>query len=483
MFSEERKTIRNVGFLLTQRGLHILAGLLFAICVPRMMGPADFGRYALINSLYLWFVVGSDIGFTQMMGRFTPPFILQGEEEKLKKFFTNLLTISLLSGLIAGILYFSLTSLWLTDLDRFLFLIISVTLLIRGGTQPFFNLFLGLNQAGRWGMGETFRHWFLVFLLIIGFYLGKLRGALIGMLLTEGIVFFIGISWGRSYFSRKEFRLDLHYLSPYLKFGFIFLISNLLSSAFQYSGQILVRLFYSDYVEVGYFGLANSVYFTVSSGIHQLILSFAPLLMSLQVDGKMEHIKRWVERIISGLGLGMVLVFFGVLFLGDDLIPLVLGTSYRPVATNLLPLSLALWIQVLNNVGILLTIVCDRPKTAVWAAVIRLTSIWVLGPILIPKMGSFGGCLLLLLGAVIYSIYITWQMQKRIAYSLRKWIATLALGLLFFPLVWLRSDWSINLILYCFFIIGYFTLLLLFKLVKSSEVIDILHAFRSKRMD
>src|SRR4030042_1945729 len=121
MINEARITIRNAGFLLAQRGFHILGSLLFAVLVPRLMGSNDYGRYALITSLSFWFIMLSDLGFPQIMGRYTPLFIL----------------------------------------------------------------FLGLNQAARWGMGEIFRHGFIIVSVIIGFYLGGLQGACLGLLLTE----------------------------------------------------------------------------------------------------------------------------------------------------------------------------------------------------------------------------------------------------------------------------------------------------------
>jgi O-antigen/teichoic acid export membrane protein len=175
-----------------------------------------------------------------------------------------------------------------------------------------------------------------------------------------------------------------------------------------------------------------------------------------------------------------VFVVFGVLFLGNDLVPLVLGAAYQPVANNLLPLSLTLWLQVLNNVGILLTIVYNRPKIAVLSAGIRLAALWILGPLLVTKWGSLGGCFAVLLASAIYSGYLTWRMQGVITYSLKKWVWVIALGLLFLPLAWLRSSWSINLILYGIFVMGYCFLLLFLKFVKLSEVVAVWRAFRSK---
>ena len=236
----------------------------------------------------------------------------------------------------------------------------------------------------------------------------------------------------------------MHYLTPYLRFGLIFLIFNLLSAAFQCSGEVLVRLFYPDYVQVGYFGLANNVYLTISLVIPQFTIAFAPLMITLQAQGKTEILRQWIERLINGLTVGGMFVVFGVLLLGNNLVPLVLGAAYQPVAVNLLPLSLTLWVQVLSSVAILLTVVYNCPKTAVRSAVIRLAALWIFGPFLIAKWGSLGGCFAVLLASAICASYLTWRMKRVITYSLRKWASIIALGFIFLPLLWWQSSWSIN---------------------------------------
>jgi len=480
MINEAQITIRNVGFLLAQRGLHIIGGFFFAVLVPRLMGPNDYGRYALVTSLYLWFGIVSDLGLTQVMGRYVPHFRLQGERESLQKFFGNLLTVSLMSGALGGCFYLLFTSLWLTDLDLFLLITMAATIFVRGGTHPFFTLFLGLNQAARWGMGETFRHWFLLVLVIIGFYLGSLRGACLGLFFTELVVLSIGIWWGRSYFSWKELRLDIHYLTPYLQFGLMFFIFNLLVSAFQHSGEVLVRLFYPDYAQVGYFGLANNVHFIISKAISQFTIAFIPLMITLLAQGETKALRKWIEQLINWLTMGGVFVVLGVLFLGNDLVPLVLGTAYQPVATNLLPLSITLWVQVLSSVAILLIVVYNRPGVAVMAAGIRLAAIWVFGLLLIPRWGSLGGCFAILAASAIFAGYLTWRMQKVISYSLQKWLLTIVLGLFFLPLLWFQSSWSINVVLYGIFVIGYGALLFLCRFMTLSEVVAVMRVFRSR---
>jgi O-antigen/teichoic acid export membrane protein len=233
-------------------------------------------------------------------------------------------------------------------------------------------------------------------------------------------------------------------------------------------------------VQVGYFGLANNVYLTISLVIPQFTIAFAPLMITLQAQGKTEILRQWTEQLINGLTVGGMFVVFGVLLLGNSLVPLVLGAAYRPVAANLFPLSLTLWAQILSSVAILLTVVYNYPKTAVMSAVIRLIALWIFGPFLIAKWGSLGGCFAVLLASAICASYLTWRMKRVIAYSLRKWASIIALGFIFLPLRWLQSSWPINLSLYGFFLVGYPALLLLLRFFTVPEAVAVGRAFRSK---
>jgi O-antigen/teichoic acid export membrane protein len=356
----------------------------------------------------------------------------------------------------------------------------SAALLLRAAANPFFALFLGLNQAARWGMGEILRHWLILALVIIGFCLASLQGAFLGLWLAELIVLSIGAWWGKSYFSWTDLRLDMHYLTPYLRFGLIFLIFNLLSAAFQYSGEVLVRLFYPDYVQVAYFGLANNVYLTIAAVIPQFTIAFAPFMITLQGQGKTDIFRRWIERLINGLTVGGMFLVFGVLLLGNNLVPLVLGPAYRPVTANLFLLSLTLWFQILSSAAILLAVVYNYPKTAVTSAVIRLAALWIFGPFLIAKWGSLGGCFAVLLASAICASYLTWRMKEVITYSLRKWALIIVLGFIFLPLLRLQGSWSINVLLYACFVVGYCTVLILLRIITISEVAAVGRAFHLK---
>jgi O-antigen/teichoic acid export membrane protein len=445
------------------------------------MGPGDYGRYALLTSLAIWFSLFSHFGFQEMMVRFLPQFKAEGDEKNLKKLFNNLVTVSLVTGLMTTGLYLLLTVLWLRDLDVLLLTTMASTVWVRGVAHPFFTLFLGLNQAARWGMAEIFRRWFSIVFLISGFYLNGLLGACLGLLLTELVVLSIGVWWGRFHLSWSEMRLDLSYLTPYLQFGLAFFTINLVLTAFQYSGEILVRSFHMDYIQIGYFALAYNVFQTIASTIPKFTLAFAPLMTTQLAKGETEVLKEWAKHLIKWLAIGGVFVVMGVILLGNDLVPLVLGGAYHPVTTNLSVLSFALFSLALSNVATLFTLVYNCPKIALGAGGFRLAAFWVLGIPLVIWWGSLGACLAILTASALYGGYFTWRIHSRIVYSLKPWVWVIVLGLLFLPLRWLQSSWAINCALYGLFVVGYFSLLLFFRIINLGELRTVWQAIDPRR--
>jgi O-antigen/teichoic acid export membrane protein len=470
MIPQAETTVHNAGLLLVQRGFYFVGCFVFAALVPRMMGPGIFGQYALITSLSVWFMLFGGLGFTQIISRYMPQFTLPEARENLGKFFGNLLTLRLASSALGASLYLLLTFLWLRDLDVLALAIMSGALCIRGVANLFFDLFLGLNQAGRWGMNETMRRWISLILLLPGFYWGGLRGACLALLLSELAVLAVGVYWGRQYLSWSNLGLDFYSTIPYLGFGLMFFASDLINSGFDQSGELLVRTVSGDYDQVSYFGLAHNIYLILTMIIPVFTLAFAPLLVTLLARGETAEIKRWVEQITKVLAITGMIAVFGALLLGKEVVPRVLGAAYQPVAVNLLPLMVTLLAQALSSVGNLLALVFGRSGTALRAAGLKFVAFWVLGLPLVSRWGSLGGCLAVLMSIIFHALYITWRMREVNPYSLKKYAWVIGLGGMFLPLLWLRSSWSLNLALFCAFLVAYGSVLLFLGLISRKEI-------------
>jgi len=173
-------------------------------------------------------------------------------------------------------------------------------------------------------------------------------------------------------------------------------------------------------------------------------------------------------------------VVFGVLLLGDNLVPLVFGTDYRPVTANLVPLTVALVIAALSRTASLLALVYERPAVALAASGVRLAAFWALGLPLILLQGNLGGCLTVLAASAVYSGYYTWRMRDVMCHMLRSWAVVVGLGMPFLMLVWLRSSWLVNLALYGAFIAGYGGLLFLLRVVTPGEIVRPRQALASR---
>jgi len=334
----------------------------------------------------------------------------------------------------------------------------------------FFVVFLGLSLAARWGIERSVSAWTVLALILPGFYLGGLRGACLALLLADLALFFLGVWWARPYIGWARPRVDLLELAPYLSFGLTFFASTLLLTAFRASGEAMVRVITGDYTQVGYFGLAYAIYGTAAPVLPMVAWPFAPLFTSLVTKGRVGAVQQASERLLKWLTLCSMLAVFGALLLGRDVVLLVLGTAYRPVAVNLLPMTLALLPLALSTVVRVLALACDRPRAAVAGSGIRLMAFWALGPPLIAWQGSLGGCLAVLIASALGGVSLAWLMWPVARHAVRSGALAIVLGGLFLPLALFRSSWVVNLALYGTFVAGYGSVLLLFRVVTPGEI-------------
>jgi O-antigen/teichoic acid export membrane protein len=470
MIAREQTAVRNVGLLLMLRGLLVVGGVVVAAVVPRLLGPTGYGQVALLVALSFWFTLAASLGFTQVMGRHLPRFGQTGDDRGLRAFFGRLLAIRLLAGLLAGGLYLVVTTTWLRELDPLAMAVLAGAVFVRAPAGLFFSLYLGLNRAARWGVADILRQWGTLAFMLPGYLLGGLRGAALGVLLAELVVLLVGLIGARPYLACASLRIDLHGMAPYLRFGLIFYFGDLVLAAFERSGEALVRARCGDYAQVGFFGVGYSAYVTAAVGFPQIALAFVPLLTVLRLEGDRAAVRLWIERLLKWLALGGVTMVLAAVLVGRDLVPLVLGGAYRPVATNLILLAIGLVALSLTSVANLSALTHDRPAVALVAAVLRLATFWLLGLSFAGRWGSWGASLAVLGAVAVQAGFFTWRMRRVVGYSLRRWAWVVGLGAIFLPLALLRSSPAVDAVLFGAFVVGYGSLLFLLRLVTPDEL-------------
>jgi O-antigen/teichoic acid export membrane protein len=470
MIAREQTALRNVSLLLIMRGLLVAGGVVVAAVVPRLMGPTGYGQMALLVALSFWFSLAANLGFTQVLGRYVPTFIQRNDSTGLTSLFGQLLAIRVGTGFLTGGLYLGVTLLWLHDLDFGAKAILALAVWMRAPAGLFYALHLGLNRAARWGVADLLRQAGTLALMLPGYLWGGLRGAALGMLVGEVVILMVGLAGVRAYAKGLSLRFDFTGMAPYLRFGLIFYASDVILVAFERSGEALVRLGGGNYAEVGYFGVAHSAFLTGAVGMPQIAIAFAPLLTMVRFEGDDATVRLWIERLLKWLALGSVIVVLAAVLLARDLVPLVFGSAYLPVAANLIPMALCLLPLSLTSVANLSALTHERPGVALGAAGVRLASFWLAGLPLVHRWGSWGACLGMLGAVAAQALYFTWWMRRSVGYSLTPWLRVVALGILFLPLALLRSSTAVDVALFVGFLVVYAGLVFALGLVRLEEL-------------
>ncbi len=469
---EAQSALRNAGFLVIQRGGLLAAGVLFAVMVPRLMGPAACGRFALVYSLSTLFVMCSTLGFTEVTSRFLPELSRKADPRELHRFVGGLLSIRVIAGALLAATFLGLTTRWLPDLDGWALAAVTAAIFVRALSHLLFAFFLGLNQAARWGAGELVSRSLLVVFVLPGYALGGFRGACVGLLLTEAATLAIALGWARPLLPLGRPRLDARALGPYLRVGLVYFAVNLLLIAFQASGESLVRLVTHDYAEVSYFGIASSIHLSAVAAIQQLSLAFAALLIALRAQRAEATLREGLRRLVAWTAAAGVAAVYAVLLLGPDLIPLVVGRSFQPVVRTLSPMTLALLPLALASVGSVLAVTHDRSRALLLGAALRLAVFWGAGPFLVMRAGSLGACVAVLLAYCVQAAYLSWMLRAQLAPAVRSWAACVLAGAVFLPLVWLRGSIGVQLALFVGALAGLFGLLLLTRVLAVGQVVE-----------
>jgi O-antigen/teichoic acid export membrane protein len=442
------------------------------------MGPETFGRYALIWSVSVWLSLVSGFSSAQTMSRFVPEFSVSGRRDELDRFVNNLLALRLLSGTLVAALYFVVTAALFPELELAAIAMAALAVCVRSVAKLLFALFLGLNQAARWGFGEVLGRWASLLFIIPGAYFGGLVGACLAVLVAEFLVLLLGVVWARSYVSWRKVRLDRQYLRPYVRFGAGFYASNVLFSVSQQCGELLVRLVSGDYLQVGYFSVAYRIYMIAALTVWQVTMAFGPLLTTLRSRADTAEIRHWVELLLKSMAIGGVIVVATALLVGDEIVPLALGEAYRPVAAHLVPLTMALLTYALGCLARLLALNLDQPDVATRAALINLAGFLGFGVPFVAWGGSLAGCYAVLASSALYAAYFTWRMRRLVRYSLWNWSGAILGGVLVLPLLALRSSPGVNVALLLIFVGSYACLLFVLRIVTPADLARVRQSFR-----
>jgi O-antigen/teichoic acid export membrane protein len=365
--------VRNAGWLVVLRVLHLASGIAFAAIIPRMMGRVDYGRYALLTSIADWFVMAAGLGFVQVFVQRAPRLVAAGQSGVLRRLFGRLFAMRIYASGLLALIYFAFVRLWLADIPQAAMIALGVAVFVDAVTGVLFAVFVGLGQAAKWGVQEVANRWLAIGLLVLGYRLGGLTGASVALVLVLSITAGMGLVLARDFVRLREIHPHWKRSLAHLRFGAAFFVGTLLLSISQRSGEALVRTATGDYEQVALFGVAYSLYLMFESSLGAVSLAFAAPIAALAARPDPPAEAVWMDRLLRMFTVTATVFMLGGLMVGADAVRLVVGPSYAESGKVLMPLLAAGVLQVPAVLARLVSIVHGAPE-------MRLRSeVWGLG--------------------------------------------------------------------------------------------------------
>jgi len=480
----KQHTIRTVSLGTFWRVFRYPFILLSVAVIPRLMGDEVYGEYALFVSVYVVFEYFSDVGITQIFGRFIPDFETRGQTGKTNQLFHAFLLygIALSSLLLTALLIVSRTR----EFDGFpshWFIIMGFQLVLSQTQGILFAFLYGTNQIARYSSKEVMRSAF-TFFLVLGFYLTfGLTGALCGLVVNEVILTCIGIWWTRERLFARWERPSFKEFKPYFLFGLQFYIPVFLLGAMLRIGNVYVRWLTGSSKEVAYFDVANQFLLLTATFLGLILSTLIPSLTALYARGKHETIDEYHRMALTYCGVAIFVAYNALGWLGRDAIVIVLGPTFASVFPNALVMVMAIFPSLISYVGINYTILKKQPKVYGSAVVAGVTTLTIFCLVFVPNFKSTGAAFATVLGyGAMATTFAVWY-RKHLAIVTRTFLRVAALGLPFTLLYRFHLDLPLAAGAFLLTTAAYIALLFALKLISIADLKDVVHAFRSAKSD
>jgi PST family polysaccharide transporter len=429
MTVEARKMGRNLSLITINKLIQLVGGALWAVIVPRWMGPEQYGRFALAMSisLLLWWV--GDLGGLEVFGRHIPP-LQEKDPDAAHKLFGQafilrvIIALSLIPlMLVAG----PLIAPWLKGWPSAL-IAMSAGLHIISWSS--FHLLYARKEMGKWA---TELSWRLMTQLPLVILAGKwsLTAQMAAYTANEVIYLALALWWTRDWFNWKALKPDLSFLKPYLRMGLGFWATNVGLILLFRTGTLMVQVLTGQSAQVSFYDLALTVFFLIYTIIDQLIRSFLPTVTEFHEGGQQERVGRWLQTLTQwGAALAIIAVI-AVQYTADWILPFILGGDYVEAATVLRVMLLSLPALVLVGVGTVAAAVHQSPRVKLLAIAIGALVFWGSALFITPRYGAVGTAWALTAGLNVYALLLFSQVRHALQFPWRKLIGLFLLAVPF----------------------------------------------------
>jgi O-antigen/teichoic acid export membrane protein len=480
-------TIRTVSLGTVWRVLRYPFILLSVSIIPRAMGDTVYGQYAFFMSVFLIFDYLTDIGSTQVFGRFVPEYEATEHRERSSHLLHGSLvygmglTLAVIACLLAAPLIHPFESF---PPSRFVF--VCLLLFFTKTEGILFGFIYGLNHIARYSSREVLRSACTFVLVLAGYlYLG-LYGAFLGLVLNAVILTVIAVAWTRPYLASHWHSVSFREFKPFLFFGIKFYVPLFLFGMMMRLGNVLVQRFSflpetEAYQQVAYYDIANQFLLLTATFLGLILSTLLPSLSALYIKGEHAKIDQYHHIAMRYCGVSVFLAYNALGWLGRDVITLIMGDSFAPVFPNAMVMVVAIFPGLLSYVGMNYSVLEKKPGIYAKAVAFGLGTMVVVSILLTPRMKALGTTWGTVAGNFAMALVFAARYRREFAVVLRRFWWIVAIGLPVVPFYRLHVSLPAGLAIYCLTSLAYVGILLALRLISWGDAKGLVEAFRQPK--
>ncbi|MDQ4009902.1 MAG: hypothetical protein M3228_04230 [Actinomycetota bacterium] len=373
--------------------------LLLATVVPRVLGPADYGRFAVALTVVAIGSVAMTLGGATLLARYVP-VAAPGERGALARALSVRLARN--RAALFAVLTVMATALVTWDPARFpplLTALVLIALALNVAATLALQADLGLGRAGAWCTRYPLQNAVLV-VAAVGLYdVAGTTGAVAAITVSAAVAFGLGVVASTPLLRRRLPPVTVP--EGALRFGLLQATSGVLVQVTQRGGVIVVALLAASSVQTGFAALAIGIALAATYAIGQIFTVSLPRLAERSgLDGAESSLR----RLAGGLLAVVVPVVAVTVLTIDAAVPLVFGEGYTGAAGALGPALAMVVLAPVNALVVQAAALRLQPEATLYAALVSALAFTGAAVLAVPVWGAAGATGAALAGAAAYAL-------------------------------------------------------------------------------
>lgn len=368
----------------------IAALVLFAVLVPRLMGPDLYGQFAVILSVFTLWRMSCTIGGRYIFGRYVPKYSASGEPDRIRAVFMHVLGARMLVVLVASPFLFLFLRRVLPEVSDLTLIASTGAFVATMLAGPMYNVYFGLNRLGLAMTSDPLGRFLLMVLLVLVGGTSDLERASVALITAQVCVLLIGLALARKLFRLDRSLFDLPSIVEHVGFGLVVYSANLLLRFPWRLGESALALYGVDSAEIAFFSVAVTATLAFTRILGSVTTVMIPSLGILQSSSDFASRDQSMGVALRYLLVAAFLYIPFVVVAAPPTVMLLLGESFLDVLPHLYVLSAAVIAVPVLRTALAFAVVIGRVRLNLQLGVVAMATFGVVAYTAIPRLGPVG---------------------------------------------------------------------------------------------